>query len=149
MQQWCGSQAAFLVFRLMHHGTFHWNKPALLGSRTHASCQLCFASRFPLSLITLFPLSALLCAPTLLSAYSTGKIGKLYIQTFTHTHNLIYADTSVTHHTATILSLSYLAPARKELYSSGHKRVYAQTQHTNSQSYSGLLSFLANLFTEC
>lgn len=60
--------AAFLVFQWMLHSAFHLNKPVLLRSRTHASCQCSFALHSLLSLITplLSPLPFLRFLPILL-----------------------------------------------------------------------------------
>lgn len=55
-----GRQAAFLVFHLKHHSTFHWNAPALPGRRTHAWCQRSFLA---LPTISHYPFSSFCCAP--------------------------------------------------------------------------------------
>lgn len=109
----------------------------------------------PFSLFLLSPVPLLL-----LSAHSAGKIGKLYIQTFTHAQSHICRRTArlrqvqlspVTRHTTTISSHSHVAPPLKKwkLYTCMHTLASTPTATQTHSHILAPLSLLGNLFTEC
>lgn len=92
----------------------------------------------PLSLITLFPLSALLCAPPLHSAYSTGKKGKLYIQTFKHALSHVCRHKCNTPHHYNFLTSSYGSNEKRNCTHAGaytHTHIYKLKHSTQTHSH--------------